>query len=199
MSCSCCLAGKFHGLNGLSKPSCRCTCPPDCNCGCRNRSSSSKRGGCGCGSNKRKATLSGVDCGCGCGGTCGCGPKQAMGSFSEYPRPKSALFDPRQIDRVWPEPHPDPLIPYVRANEGLLPYSSVNRYKGQQGSLHGYLAMGDDTPPTNTTPPTTPTTDATKIATLESEVNMMKAGMVVMALAGIGLCAALFVNSRKND
>lgn len=223
MSCSCCLAGKFHGLNGLAKPSCKCTCPPDCNCGCRNRSKSSKRGGCGCGSSKRKATLSGTDCGCGCGGTCGCGPKQAMGglsgtdcgcgcggtcgcgpkqamgSFDEYPRPKSALFDPRQIDRVWPEPHPDPLIPYVRANEGLLPYSSVNRYKGQQGSLHGYLAMGDDTPPTNTTPPATPATDATRIATLESEMTMMKAGMVVMALAGIGLCAALFVNSRKND
>ena len=141
MTCSCCQAKAFHGLSGLSQPRCSCSCPPSCGCGCRG--SKSKKNKCRCNGNcmcgKAKASS---DCSCGCGGTCGCGPTSAMGSFDEYPRPKAAMFDPRQLGQVWPEPHPDPLIPYVRANEGLLPYDSLNRYKGTPNSLHGYLAMG---------------------------------------------------------
>lgn len=157
MTCSCCQATAFHGLNGLGCPSCECTCPPNCGCGCRGSKSRNSKckcnGNCRCGSQKVSIN---VNCPCGCGGKCGCGPSasshhhgSAMGSFDEYPRPKSALFDPRQLNRVWPEPYPDPLIPYVKANEGLLPYDSLNRYKGQPNSLHGYLAMGiaDNTTP----------------------------------------------------
>lgn len=143
MTCSCCQAKAFHGLSGLSQPHCSCSCPPSCGCGCQGFKSKKSRcrcnGNCICGKAKMKKAS---NCSCGCGGTCGCGPMNTMGSFEEYPRPKSALFDPRQLDQVWPEPHPDPLIPYVRANEGLLPYDSLNRYKGKPNSLHGYLAMG---------------------------------------------------------
>ncbi len=183
MTCSCCLAGKFHGLNGLSKPSCRCSCPPSCKCGCRSGASKGRRGGCGCSSGLSRGGLSGADCSCGCGGACGCGPKSAMGSFDEYPRPKSALFDPRQIDRVWPEPHPDPLIPYVRANEGLLPYDFVNRYKGQRGSLHGYIAMGSSTSET----------DAQKITRLEGELQTERRSKQNFASASLLLGTFLFV------
>jgi len=163
MSCSCCLAGKFHSLNGLSKPSCKCSCPPDCNCGCRSGASKGEKRGCECGE------------------TYGYVPRSAMGTFDEYPRPKTALFDPRQLDRVWPEPHPDPLIPYVRANEGLLPYDFVNHYKGQKGSLQGYIPMGDAA------------SDAQKIASLEAELSAERRSKQNFASATILLGTFLFV------
>lgn len=89
--------------------------------------------------------------GCGCGPSCSCRECRetyhsnygnGMGRYDEYPRPKSAMFDPRKIGQEWPEPNNDPLIPYVRANEQGLPYERLNQYKGMRNSLHGWSSMG---------------------------------------------------------
>lgn len=62
----------------------------------------------------------------------------SLGRFDEYPRAKVGLFDPRKIGQPWPEPHPDPLIPYVRANEGLLPYEKYNEFQNRRNSMQGW-------------------------------------------------------------
>ncbi len=116
----------------------------DCPCGCG--------GACGCGDTSGMMVYQGQKCPCGCGGICGvscncdhCYEKQeivgslgSLGRFDEYPRARAGLFDPRKIGRPWPEPHPDPLIPYVRANEGLLPYEAYNEFQHRRNSMHGW-------------------------------------------------------------
>lgn len=113
----------------------------DCPCGCG--------GACGCGDPSQPMIKQGQKCPCGCGGICGvscncghCYEQQgslgSLGRFDEYPRAKAGLFDPRKIGRPWPEPHPDPLVPYVRANEGLLPYEKYNEFQNRRNSMHGW-------------------------------------------------------------
>lgn len=113
----------------------------DCPCGCG--------GTCGCGDASQPMIHKGQKCPCGCGGVCGVscncshcygehGSLGSLGRFDEYPRAKAGLFDPRKIGQPWPEPHPDPLVPYVRANEGLLPYEKYNEFQNKRNSMHGW-------------------------------------------------------------
>lgn len=106
--------------------------------------------GCGC-KEKKAYELPKEGCGCGCGPSCDCAdcktkwhsaPKNGLGRFDEYPRPKAAMFDPRKIMKEWPEPSDDPLIPYVRANEQGLPYEMLNEFHGRPNTLHGWSGLG---------------------------------------------------------